>query len=49
MQRWVERALLDLEHLFGDLANAVGDAVAMDRAEGDDLEDEHIEGALQEV
>jgi len=49
MEGWIERALLDLEDLLGDLANAVGDAIAMDRAEGDDLEDEHVEGALEEV
>jgi hypothetical protein len=49
MERWIERALLDDENFFGDLAYPLRDAVAVDGTEGNDLEDEHVEGALQEV
>ena len=49
MECGVKGALLDVEDRFGDLADALGDAVAVDGAEGDDFEDEHVEGALEEV
>jgi hypothetical protein len=38
-----------LQDFFRDLANAQRDAVAVDRAEGDDLEDEHVKSALEQI
>jgi hypothetical protein len=49
MEGGIERSLLDDEDFFRNLANALGDAVAVDGAESDDFEDEHVEGALQQV
>src|SRR6185369_1670103 len=45
----VERALLDLEALTRDLLDAEENAVSVARAEGHGLQDEHVEGALEEV
>jgi hypothetical protein len=49
MQGWVERALLDLQDLFGDLADSEGDAVAVDGAEGHNFQNEHVESALEQI
>ena len=48
-ERGVERALLDGELVAGDLLDAEQDAIAVERAERDCLEDEHVEGSLHEV
>jgi hypothetical protein len=49
MQCWVERALLDLENFVGDLSNGLGNRPAVLRLEGDRLEDEQIECALNAI
>src|ERR1700686_1163113 len=49
IERRVERALLNLEALLGHLLDAQQDAIAMQRAEGNGFEDQHIESALQKV
>src|SRR4051794_41428661 len=49
VERGIERALLHLEDIAGDLPDAQGDAVAVDRTEGDDLEDKHVERALEQI
>lgn len=49
MECGIERTLLDLEHVGGNLTNALRDSIAVDGAECDDFEDEQIEGALQQV
>jgi hypothetical protein len=43
----VQRALLNLEEIFGDLLDAQEDAVAMQRAKRDGFEDEHVQSALE--
>jgi len=45
----VEGALLDFELAAGDLLDAEQDSVAVEGAEGDGFEDEHVEGSLEEV
>jgi hypothetical protein len=49
MQSGIKGTLLDLEHGAGHLLEALRDGVAMDRAERDNLQDEHVERALQQV
>jgi hypothetical protein len=48
-ERGIERALLNGELIAGDLLDAQEDTVAVERAEGDRLQDEHVEGPLHEV
>src|SRR3990167_7911083 len=47
MQRWIEGPLTDAEGVPGDLADALLDAPAVIRREGEGLENEEIEGALE--
>src|SRR6185503_14960913 len=49
VQGRIERALLDEQHVAGKLTDALGDRPAVLRLEGDDLEDQQIERALDEV
>src|SRR5262249_30051660 len=49
VQRRVERALLDAEQLARVLPDALDDAVAVERPGRERLEDEEVEGALEEV
>ena len=49
MQGGVQRALLNLEHCAGHLLQAPRDAVPVNRAERDDLQDQDIERPLQKV
>ena len=49
MKRGIERALLHLEHGAGHLLEPLRDGVPVDRAERDDLQDEHVERALEQV
>jgi hypothetical protein len=49
VERGIERALLDLEAVAGDLLDAQEDAVPVKLRERQSFEDEEIEGALQEV
>src|SRR5579864_3457065 len=48
MQRGIEGALLDLQHVFGDLLDPLGDGPAVLGFEGDGFEDEEVEGALRQ-
>ena len=49
MEGGVERAFFDLEQLLGGLVDPLGDRVAVKRAAGEGFEDEHLQGALDEV
>ncbi len=49
IQRGIERALLNLQAVLRDLLNAEQDAVAVQRPQRDGLEDEEVEGALQQL
>ena len=50
IERGIERALLDFSGaLFQDLLDAQKNAVAVQRAERDGFEDEHVERALQKT
>src|ERR1700693_717708 len=49
MQGGIQRALLNLEHGAGHLLQAPHDGVPMNRAERDDLQNQHIERPLQQV
>jgi hypothetical protein len=49
VERWVEGALVDLEHATRHLLDALTDAPAVHRLEGHGLEDEEVEGSLQDV
>src|SRR5439155_26573126 len=49
VQRGVERALLNAEHLAGHLLDALGDAPSMLGVEGEGAKDEQVEGALGEI
>src|ERR1019366_9297589 len=43
MQRWIQRALLHLQHVLRDLLQPLSDGVAVDRPQRGDLEDQQIE------
>src|SRR6266508_856045 len=45
----IERALADLQHLTRDALQMPRDGVAVGRAPGQGLEDEHLEGAGQQL
>lgn len=49
VQRWIEGALAHLENVAGDLADALCDGPAVHRLQGDDFEDQQVEGALDEI
>ena len=49
MEGWVERSLVDLEHAARHLLNALADAPAVHRFEGDGFEDQQVERALKDV
>ena len=49
MERRVEGALLDLENVARRGLDALGDRPAVARLGGDGLEDQDVEGALDEV
>jgi hypothetical protein len=49
IERRVQRALLNLEAILRNLLNAQKDAVSMQRAERDRLEDQHVQRALQQI
>src|SRR5256885_2346535 len=45
----VERSLLDAQHVVGGGFDPAGDAVAVHRAPGQRLEDEELDGSLEEA
>src|SRR5207249_127712 len=49
VERWIQRSLLDLQLLTGDLLCAKQNPVAMQRAERDGFEDQHVQSALQQI
>src|SRR3954469_3467935 len=49
VERGIERALLDAEHVVGGGLDPAGDPVAMHRAPGERLENEELDRALQEA
>ena len=49
MESRVERTLLNREHLAGQFLNAFRDRPAVQRIARDGLEDEEVEGSLQEI
>ena len=49
VERGVERTLLDFEAVAGDLLDAEENAVSVQWAEGDGLEDQKVERALQKI
>src|ERR1700728_472294 len=49
VERWVQRSLLDLQLLTGDLPYAKQNPVAMQRAQRHSFEDQHVEGTLQKI
>src|SRR5690348_11996149 len=49
MQGGVQRALIDDQHLVGDLMNALRDRPSVERLEGHALEDEEVERSLHEI
>ena len=44
----IERALMNLKKIFRDLLQSLGDGVTVAGAEGDDLENQHVEGSAEE-
>src|SRR5215468_3168996 len=48
VQRWIERALFDIERAVGDLPDAQQHAVTVKRSERDGFEDQQIEGSGKE-
>jgi len=48
MERGIEGALMDLEEFFRNLPEALGDGVTVAGAQGDNLQDQHIESAAEE-
>ncbi len=49
MQGRVERPLLHLQHLVRQLADAPGNRPAVERLDGERLENQQVEGSLDEV
>jgi hypothetical protein len=49
MQNWVERALVDLKHVFGDLLETFGDGPTVQRLLPERAQDEQVEGAGQQI
>jgi len=49
MEGMVERAFLDLERSAGDILDPSSDGVPVSWPPGERLEDEHVEGAFEEV
>jgi protein involved in polysaccharide export with SLBB domain len=48
VQRRIQRTLLDLQRVAGQLLDTQQDSVAVQRSERDGLQDEEVERALQE-
>src|SRR5262245_39759013 len=49
VQGWVQRSLLDLQRVAGDLLDTKQNPVAMQWAQRDSFENQHVESALQQI
>jgi len=49
VEGWIERALFDLQEFAGTVFNDFGDGLAVGGAGGQDFEDQHVQGALENV
>jgi hypothetical protein len=49
LQSWVERSMADLEHIVGPLFDGLRDRVPVRTAEGERLQNQQIERALQKI
>src|SRR5215831_6782404 len=49
MQSRVKRSLVDLQHVFGELADALGDAPSMHGLERYGLQDQEVKGPLDKI
>jgi hypothetical protein len=49
VQRRIERPLRDLQRVLRDLLDAQQDTLAVQRPERHSFQDQHVEGALQDV
>src|SRR5689334_21562409 len=49
IERGIERALIDLEHVARELPNALRDPPAVERCEEEALQNEQVESALQKI
>ena len=49
MQRWIERAMFDLEDSVGAMLDDVRDGVAVRWSEDERLENEKVQGALEQI
>src|SRR5690606_31860740 len=49
VQRGIERSVAYLQHLVGDLPQALANCPAMERFEGEDLQQQQVEGALDQI
>src|SRR5262245_22080627 len=49
MQRWVQRALIDLQHVLGDLLDAFRDRPAVERLGLQRPKDQQVEGAGKKI
>src|SRR6185312_1221776 len=49
IERRIQTALPDLEHVVGELAQALGNGPPVERSEDKGLENEQVEGALQQI
>lgn len=49
MQRWIQRSLLDIENLAGDLSDTFRDPPTMLRLELESLENQQVQSALRKV
>src|SRR5215471_368984 len=49
VERGIERPLVDLEHVFGELLDALRDPPAVHRGRPEGLQDQHVEGSLEQV
>jgi hypothetical protein len=49
VERWIERPLLDTQLVLRDLLDAQKNRVAVQRPEGDGLENQQVQRALQQL
>src|SRR5947209_1767298 len=49
VQRWVKRTITDLKDVAGNLTQALADGPTVEGFESEDLEEQKVQGALQQV